>query len=273
MRLVIPQCGAPVMTSSEALPSTLKLLSFNIQVGINTQQYRHYFTRSWQHLLPFAQRMKTLNRIANVLTPFDIIALQEVDGGSLRSGFVNQTEYLAYRSHHPYWYQQLNRNLGALAQHSNGLISRFAPLAIEDHKLPGIIPGRGAIVSMFGNPNDPLVVVMLHLALSRKTQDQQLSYVREVVQNYQHVVMMGDMNTHAERLLHASPLQSVNLRAAHNGQHTWPSWRPVRSWDHILLSSTLKVREFSVLDEPIADHLPIAVEIEVPESVRGKNSK
>ena len=30
----------------------LRLLSFNIQVGISTERYRHYLTRGWQHLLP-----------------------------------------------------------------------------------------------------------------------------------------------------------------------------------------------------------------------------
>src|SRR5690606_39819316 len=38
------------------LPEVLKLLSFNIQVGINTQRYHHYLTRGWQHLLPHARR-------------------------------------------------------------------------------------------------------------------------------------------------------------------------------------------------------------------------
>ncbi|MDX1464752.1 MAG: EEP domain-containing protein, partial [Halomonas sp.] len=30
----------------------LKLLTFNLQVGIQTSAYHHYLTRSWQHLLP-----------------------------------------------------------------------------------------------------------------------------------------------------------------------------------------------------------------------------
>lgn len=73
----------------------LRLLSFNIQVGINTERYRHYVTRSWQHLLPHAGRTLNLQRIAGLLADFDLVALQEVDGGSLRSGFVNQVERLA----------------------------------------------------------------------------------------------------------------------------------------------------------------------------------
>lgn len=246
----------------------LRLLSFNIQVGINTQQYRHYITRSWQHLLPHSRRNITLDRIARLLPDFDLVALQEADGGSLRSGFINQTEYLAYKGHFPYWYHQINRNLGRLAQHSNGLLSRIEPLSIEDHKLPGLIPGRGAIVSSFGNDKKPLTVVMMHLALSQRARNIQLSYIREIVQNCQHVVLMGDMNTHADQLLNNSPLKGSDLYAAHWGQNTFPSWRPKKSLDHILISSSLTVNKFSVVPSLISDHLPVAVEIQIPDAVQ-----
>ena len=247
--------------------STLNLLSFNIQVGINTEQYRHYLTRSWQHILPHPNKIATLDRIAGILPEFDLVSLQEADGGSLRSGFVNQTEYLALKGHFPFWYHQLNRNLGKLAQHSNGLLSRYQPLSLEDHKLPGLIPGRGAIVARFGNPDSPLTVVMMHLALSPRARNIQLSYIQEVVQNNEHVVLMGDMNTHADQLLHDSPLKSSRLQAAHWGQNTFPSWQPKRSLDHILISLSLRVNRFGVINLPISDHLPVSVEIQLPESV------
>ena len=248
----------------------LRLLSFNIQVGINTQQYRHYLTRSWQHVLPHAKRVNNLNSIAAVLPDFDVVALQEVDGGSLRSGFVNQTEYLAFRGRFPYWYQQLNRNLGKFAQHSNGLLSRYKPTNLEDHKLPGLIPGRGAIVAEFGEGAETLLVAMMHLALSRRTRNIQLSYIRDLVRSHAHVVLMGDMNTHAEQLLNHSPLKNTGLHAAHWGQNTFPSWKPQKSLDHILVSHSLLVNSVNVLPIPISDHLPVAVEIEIPDNIELK---
>mgnify|MGYP006190221249 CR=1 FL=1 len=110
---------------------SLRLLSFNIQVGISTQRYHHYLTRSWQHVLPHAGRSGNLQRIGDLLGDFDLVALQEVDGGSLRSGYVNQVEHLAHLGVFPYWYQQLNRNLGRLAQHSNGVLSRLRPSLLD----------------------------------------------------------------------------------------------------------------------------------------------
>ena len=243
----------------------LRLLSFNIQVGNSTQNYRHYLTRSWQHVLPHKGRAGNLEKIGGLLSDFDLVALQEADGGSHRSGYVNQVKYLAQQGEFPYWYQQLNRNLGRLAQHSNGVLSRLRPTAIEDHPLPGPA-GRGAILVRFGDGPDALVVVVMHLALGAKTRTRQLAYIRELIEGYQHQVLMGDMNTHANDLLQSSPLRDLGLLAPQM-EATFPSWRPQRCLDHILLSSSLTLERVQVLDQPISDHLPVAVEIRLPGSV------
>lgn len=247
----------------DCLPEVLKLLSFNIQVGINTQKYHHYLTRSWQHLLPATGRHNILGQIGRVLSDFDLVALQEVDGGSMRSGYINQVEHLAREGQFPFWYQQLNRNLGRFAQHSNGLLSRFAPDYLEDHKLPGVLPGRGAILTSFGEGQNSLLVVMMHLALSTRGRANQLAYIRERIADHQHVVLMGDMNTHAEDLLERSPLKGSKLHTAHL-PGTYPSWKPARVLDHILISPSLKIEQVEVLTQPISDHLPVAMHIRLP---------
>ena len=86
----------------------LRLLSFNIQVGISTERYHHYLTRGWQHLLPHQGRAGNLQRIGDLLGDYDIVALQEADGGSVRSGYVNQVEHLARMGAFPYWYQPVS---------------------------------------------------------------------------------------------------------------------------------------------------------------------
>nr|WP_167654050.1 endonuclease/exonuclease/phosphatase family protein [Pseudomonas putida] len=243
----------------------LRLLSFNIQVGISTERYRHYVTRSWQHLLPHVGRAGNLQKIGALLNDFDLVALQEADGGSLRSGYVNQVEHLAHLGAFPYWYQQLNRNLGRFAQHSNGVLSRLKPQLLEDHPLPGPA-GRGAILVRFGEGEDALVVVMMHLALGSKTRARQLAYIRELIGGYRHQVLMGDMNTHATDLLQHSPLRDLGLIAP-QVEATFPSWRPQRCLDHILLSPSLTLEKVEVLSQPISDHLPVAVEIRLPDAL------
>src|SRR5690606_40573939 len=54
----------------------IRLLTFNIQVGINTSSYHHYLTRSWQHFLPNRRRYENLDRIATLLSQYDVVALQ-----------------------------------------------------------------------------------------------------------------------------------------------------------------------------------------------------
>lgn len=258
----------PLQSSIAAPPERLKLLSFNIQVGIGTQSYRHYLTRSWQHLLPHAGRMQNLHRISELISAYDLVALQEVDGGSLRSGYVNQVEYLARLGHFPYWYQQLNRNLGPIAQHSNGLLSRLQPRYLEDHPLPGPA-GRGAIMLYFGEGANTLVVVMMHLALGHATRTRQLAYIRERLVDIPYQILMGDMNTHTTDLLEHSPLKDLNLQAPLL-EPTFPSWQPHRQLDHILLSSNLTLCRTEVLPIPISDHLPVAVEITWPSALNAQ---
>lgn len=252
----------------EASPSsfegkkTLRLLSFNIQVGISTGAYWHYLTRSWKHFLPHQERFKNLERIGFMLNDFDLVAIQEADGGSLRSNNINQVQQLAQLAKFPYWYQQLNRNFGPFAQHSNGLLSRVNVHSLEDHPLPGPA-GRGAILLQIGSGPDAVAVVMMHLALGSKVRNLQLGYVRELVQDYKHYVLMGDLNTHVDDLLYRSPLRTLDLRAPQSIA-TFPSWNPQQCLDHILVSSELKIGQVSVLPLPISDHLPVATEIILP---------
>jgi len=246
-------------------PRVLRLLSYNIQAAIGTSSFHHYFTRSWRHILPDWRGLQRLDRIGQVLTQYDLVCLQEVDGGSLRSGFVNQVAYLAQMGRFEYWYQQLNRNLGRLGQYSNGVLSRFVPYEIEDHKLPGL-KGRGAIVAKYGNERDALVLVGLHLALSERARFRQLDYVRELIQHYEHVVVMGDMNCRSDQIID-TPLRDTHLKQVHGDHHTYPSWNPTRNIDHILVSPSLKINQVKVLDYDYSDHRPIAMEVALPDSL------
>lgn len=251
---------------AQVVRNSLRLLTYNMQVGINSRAFRHYLTRSWQHFLPHPDRLDNLNSIAGMLAGFDVVALQEADGGSIRSGHLNQVQYLAEMGGFPYWYQQLNRNLGRFAQHSNGLLSRIKPELIADHKLPGRLPGRGAIFMRYENEAEPLVFVVLHLSLGRRAQMYQLGYIKELIADYKHVVIMGDLNSCAEKILHLSPLSDVKLQCPEGSYNSYPSWRPVSGLDHILVSPSLRIKRAEVVSYALSDHLPVAVEIALPDS-------
>lgn len=244
----------------------LKLLSFNIQTGVETQDFHEYVTKSWKQFLPLRERVSNLNRIANLLHSFDIVGLQEVDAGSLRTGFLDQTEYLAHRAHFPFWYRQVNRSLGKIAQHSNGMLSRIRPNSVNDHKLPGL-RGRGAMLVELQTNKEPLLVCIMHLALGKRSRTLQLAYISELVEEYSQLVVMGDFNCGNTSRELLDLVDNTHLQLPVGDQHTFPSWRPKRKYDHILVSESLHLKKTRVLEHTHSDHLPISVEIELPEGV------
>jgi len=246
----------------------VRLLSYNVQAGISTARYRHYITHSWKHVLPHAQRFSNLDRISHLIRDYDIVGLQEVDAGSLRSGYVNLTQYLSDKANLPFWFDQTNRRIGRFASHSTGLISRFNPTEIVEHRLPGRIPGRGALFVRFGSRHASLVVLILHLALGRRARLRQIDYISEIVNEYPHVILMGDLNCHSNSAEMDFLINRTLMQEPFHGLDTFPSWRPQRNIDHILVTPTLYVDRVKVLNYSLSDHLPVEMEIILPESVR-----
>ncbi len=251
----------------QPLPASLRLMSFNIQAGIDTRYYHQYFTRGWRHVLPDTKRSHNLRRIADVIGDFDLVGLQELDAGSLRSGFVDQTAFLAQTAAFPHWYQQTNRPLGRFAQHSNGLLSRLAAREVTEHRLPGRMPGRGALIVRFGPAEAELVVVLLHLALSQRARLSQLAYVAEQIAESEHVIVMGDLNCHSRSPELVYLCAETGLREPLHDLPTYPSWRPARNIDHILVSPSLEVTAAEVLDEAVSDHLPMTMDVRLPDAL------
>ena len=272
LRTDVPQrkrmAPARVATPAPAQQQSLRLLSYNSQTGIAMSRFRHYLTHSWKHVLPYPERVQNLNSIAQLVSEFDVVGLQEVDAGSLRSGFINLTEYLGMQGRFPHWYDQTNRDLGAFAQHSIGVLSRFQPSEVCEHRLPGMIPGRGALIAKYGEGNHSLLVLVLHLALSRRARLQQLAYISDLVNDYPHVVVMGDLNCASDSPEMRWFLRHTDLCEPAEGLYTYPSWRPRRTIDHILVSNSLKVQNTRVLDHCYSDHLPITMEVVLPRGFR-----
>jgi endonuclease/exonuclease/phosphatase family metal-dependent hydrolase len=239
------------------------MLSFNIQAGIRTERYREYVTRGWRQVLHDEDRLENLDRIGAMLADYDLVALQEVDAGSLRSGFTNQVAWLAARAGLPFWYAQRNRRLGRLAQHGNGLLACSEPEDLLDVPLPSAIPGRGAIVARFPMADGvPLTVVSAHLSLGPRSRNRQLGWLADTVAAAGRVVLMGDFNVGIDELLERTPLRGAKLRPALAAPGpTYPSWRPRLDLDHVLISPDLVVRQAHPLACQFSDHLPLAVEI------------
>lgn len=242
----------------------IRLLSYNVQGGIYSRQYSDYVTNSWKHVLPHPERLVNLTRIAQVLQPFDLVGLQEVDAGSLRSANIDQIQYLARQGRFPYWYRQINRNLGPFAQHSNGLLSRLQPKSVTEHRLPGL-PGRGAVVAELSlTGGQSLAIGIVHLALGWRARKRQLEYLVELADAHPLLVLMGDFNCGCDSRSLRTMVGRAGMRGLDCDLKTFPSWRPRRNLDHILASKPLRIQGAHVIDYPLSDHLPLSMTLDLP---------
>lgn len=244
----------------------LKLLSANIQAGSSTRRYSDYATRSWSHVLPAGNKRVALDAIAHLAGMHDIVGLQESDPGSWRSGFTNQTHYLAERGGFDYWSHQPNRRVGNVASSANGLLSKLEPLEVVDHPLPGRISGRGMLMAHFGDGDDGLVIAVAHLSLGTQSRRAQLAYIAELLQGHAHAVLMGDFNCTSDRPEMDLLYRHTQLQPPVCAVHTFPSWKPQRAIDHVLVTGALGCREMRALPAALSDHLALSVELEVPEA-------
>jgi endonuclease/exonuclease/phosphatase family metal-dependent hydrolase len=250
-------------------PQRLRLLSYNIQSGLTTNRYSHYVTGGWKHVVPVPSRMRNLERIASLISRYDVVGLQEVDAGSLRSGFVDQAHYLADRGRFGHFYEQTNRQIGRISRHSNVFLGRIRPDSIREHRLPGVIGGRGALMIRFGKAEDDvcLHLCIVHLALSRRARRVQMAYLAERINTRQHLVLMGDLNCASDSKDMCWFRETANLVEPIHGLRTFPSWNPRRQLDHILVSPSLMVEQLEVLSYRYSDHLPIAMDLHIPEGL------
>ena len=262
MSRTAPSTQAPSGTEAGA---RLRLLSCNILAGGSVTRYRDYVTQSWKHVLPMRGKRGNLDKFAKLLAEFDLVGLQEADAGSLRSGFVNQTEYLAEAAGFPYWSHQPNRKVAQFAASSNGLLTRIEPDEVLDYPLPSRIPGRGALWVRFGKKDRALIVVIAHLSLGAAARKRQLAFLAELMSHHDNVVLMGDLNCTA----HSNELKPLFRHTAlappaESSPATFPSWRPRRAIDHILVSAGIEIENLWTLPHPVSDHLPLAAHVRLP---------
>lgn len=245
---------------------TLKLLSANIQAGSSTRRYSDYVTRSWSHALPAGNKRNSLNTIAQLASDHDIVGLQESDPGSLRSGFTNQTHYLAEQAGFDYWTHQPNRRMGGVASSANALLSRLEPVEVVNHALPGRISGRGVLMARFGDGEEGLTIAVAHLSLGATSRRAQLAFIAELLSDHSHAVLMGDFNCMPDRPEMDVLYRHTRLQPPDRNVPTFPSWRPERAIDHILVSEGLSYSGARALAAAQSDHLALALELEVPEA-------
>ena len=248
----------------QAVATPLRMLSCNIQAGSSTRAYREYITRSWSHVLPTGKRAN-LDSLATLFSPFDIVGLQESDPGSMRSGFDNQSDYLAERGRFPFVSHQSNRRISRIAGSGNALLSRLEPTELLDYALPGRVAGRGVLLARFGKGRDSWLLAVTHLSLGPRSRQLQLGFLAELLSDEPRTVLMGDFNCDPNAAEMRLLYKRTPLTPPAESLPTFPSWAPERALDHILTAG-FAINDYRVLPAAGSDHLAVAVELTLPSS-------
>ena len=141
------------------------------------------------------------------------------------------------------------------------------PDEVLDYPLPGRIPGRGALWARFGEGDTRSIVVIAHLSLGPDGAHAPARLHRRLLGHHPNVVLMGDLNTPPASAELKMLYSKTSLEPSHESPATFPSWRPTRAIDHILVSGSIEVERRWALPHPVSDHLPVAASIVLPATV------
>jgi endonuclease/exonuclease/phosphatase family metal-dependent hydrolase len=198
----------------------------------------------------------------------DLVALQEVDNRTERTGRVDQTARLA----------ELTGLTGRFArqidfeggEYGQAFLSRYPVSDVTIHWLPGrperqrrIAP---AVSVDLGDRKLTFVSTHLHHADATFREEQAEELNRLFAQADEAVIIAGDLNARPD----SPPLAIVgkHWKSAFAGQtdaYTFPADKPDRQIDYVLYRAAdgFRVKSAKVLDEPLAsDHRPLLVEFE-----------
>jgi len=210
--------------------------SLNIQAGLSTHSYKDYLTKSWHHVSPLAKsKNKNILDIAQLVNHLDIFGVQELDPGSVRSGFSNQASNMALHAGFDHYAYQANRSTG-LSVTANGLFSKHPFESLHNEKLPSrksAVSPRGVLIakiSMGDMPKFDLAIAVAHLSLNSFDREKQVERIVSLLKEEENVILMGDFN---DDPLSKSLKCLKNNMDGHTTGCTFPRWNPSKCLDSI----------------------------------------
>ncbi len=238
---------------------SLRVASWNMQAAMGSQRYLDYALRAHENVWCFGRKKKHLLAASRELERFDLVALQECDLGSMRSGFVHQGFFLAQEAKFEHTAFHSSRRVGPVASSALAVLSRFPLRNTRSYALPSLIPGRGALETTVDLPGVSFRLLVVHLSLSRRARARQLDWIALWrSQTDLPTVILGDFNAQSG----CPSLQgfSANMDRLHPALKSFPSWNPSKGLDHILTVG-LEALEPSVCRLPGSDHMVVAREL------------
>jgi endonuclease/exonuclease/phosphatase family metal-dependent hydrolase len=240
---------------------------YNIRYGTGTGLGYHL-------PLPFSGYFRQSQRNTSRITSFiretepDIIGLVEVDGGSYRTGKINQAQWIAEElDYHPvhetkYAEQSLARKLPILNRQGNAFLTKKHVLAQRFHYLE---TGMKRLVIELEFEN--FVIFLVHLSLTFNSRQRQLTDLHRIFRSVQKPkIVAGDFNALTGSAELELFMTATNLLNANKEElPTFPSIMPWKQLDFILHSPEIQVENFSVCPVRFSDHMPVLCEFSCPD--------
>ena len=111
-----------------------------------------------------------------------------------------------------------------------------------------------------------LTIAIAHLSLGAQSRKSQIDFIADLLGDHPHAVLMGDFNCDPDRPEMQTLYRKTKLQPPANCVPTFPSWRPQRAIDHMLVTPALGISEMKAVPAALSDHLALSVELDIPES-------
>lgn len=254
----------------------VRLITYNIEYCEGLVGRWFDYLKFWKIFFPPKKLDQRIVKALKEIKP-DILALIEVDTGSLRARGKDEVRFLEKKLQlHDFvekikyplkGWLRLFHHLPILDKQANALISRFKISKVRYHMFHEGTK-RMVIEAMIHCPV-PITLLVAHLALGKRARAKQIKELITIVNAIKNpVILMGDFNTfHGEaeirKLLQQTHLKDKISLDAKSLPFTEPAWHPTRRLDYILTSSKINVSKYAVLPFHFSDHLPLMIEFEV----------
>jgi endonuclease/exonuclease/phosphatase family metal-dependent hydrolase len=228
--------------------------------------------RRFHFPFPCSGYLKSTHHVLKEVTDFigsvkpDVVGLVEVDGGSFRSGRINQAAHIAAELGHYHTFE---------SKYGDRSWVRFLPVANKQmnafltsdvvHQEKFLYFDHGVKRLVIQLDLERVTVFLVHLSIKFRHRQHQLSDLYTLVKDVKKPYLIaGDFNVfwgdpEIELFLAATGLKSANAQ----DWPTYPSWAPKAELDLILYSQGIRITNFEMPKVTYSDHLPLICDFEV----------
>lgn len=186
----------------------------------------------------------------------EIIALQEVERFSFRTGFRDQIKYLADKLSMQYVFGKSINILNG--QYGNGLLSIYPIEEYEVIRLYSEGEQRTLLKAVLNVDGNLLRVYNTHLGLRQDERDRQLAEIMKLAAEEENLIITGDFNTEADKLGEIAGKLTDSGGTGPDGERaTFEADGLSGRIDYIFVSRNFEIKGYEVLDTEASDHYPV----------------